>query len=642
MQKEKYLSISTSSIIAFVISTIFICVINTLVKPFEQLTTSSLLCFIGLSAVVFVLPVLIYDEKKPFTIFVISYPSIVVVLGFSGYILGEYSTLIGYLGLILPVLLILKQLRNFKFIFQHWMPILFSFLFFAFIIFTTYCTYHKIFYLQYATLGDVHIDILFHSALCNSFDFNAPSVMLDGLTPFKYHWGSHFLFNGMKNIIGISGFGFYNLAYPLILVPLFVQSIVVAVDSFFESKNLSKENMFVLIFCFLAIFISLDKFSYFGQPVGSESFTMSLMFSFFTLALLFKFTKTEKPKKWMAIVVGLVFITYFMKISTGLILAASFSYLLLKRYKNWSSLGLIILGNLLISIILFYTIFPEDRVGAHDTLVHRYHSFWKHTQGIFDYLSAPILLLCIVLIEQSVTKWSDVKKIFWSNEYIDLEFLSIASIVGVLGGIAVSNHGNDIIYFSGVQFYLCFPIFIYLIYKLIDRMKISGSTKKYLILIFSVLSLLSKPEGGKTMVDHLSIKNDYNSRKYNTTWSELLIRLQELYSIENKKDYCIYVQKDESWFYNGLNKDDYLHRDEIESPFVVPAISGIPLISGISSNVLESDYPYYGVYYHRMNRNKQAQNLEEALNIAKAEQFKYLIHFSQKNNKLVEEKLVIN
>ncbi len=68
--------------------------------------------------------------------------------------------------------------------------------------------------------GYAHIDTLFHASLANMLrTYGVCSTGLDGLPHVLYHFGSHWAFARISNLLDLPVIDFYNLAYPVIFAP---------------------------------------------------------------------------------------------------------------------------------------------------------------------------------------------------------------------------------------------------------------------------------------------------------------------------------------------------------------------------------------------------------------------------------------
>jgi hypothetical protein len=68
--------------------------------------------------------------------------------------------------------------------------------------------------------GYAHIDTLFHATLANMLrTYGVCSTGLDGLPHVLYHFGSHWIFARVSNLLDLPVVDFYNLAYPVIFAP---------------------------------------------------------------------------------------------------------------------------------------------------------------------------------------------------------------------------------------------------------------------------------------------------------------------------------------------------------------------------------------------------------------------------------------
>lgn len=606
----------------------------------DKLSLMNIIAAVGVSGCLLLVPAVFAHPKKWFLQESVIIVYMLLLLTILSKILGPQAGLLIYPCIFMTIAALLIYIKRMAFNRTQFLLLALGFVVGCFLVFLTYSVYAKWYYMDNIYSGNVHIDILFHSSICNSFDIGNPSTLLDGNAPFRYHWGSHLLFNGLKNMIGISGFQFYNLMYPAIFIPLFLYALFLFMESYFHHSKAEATYIYFLILAFIAIYFSLDKFSYLGQPVGSESFTLSLMFSFLTLAVVFKMDEEKFSVFKLLFFMASVVLIYFCKISTGLLMACGLSYLYIRKERNLKSVLLMGLMNILVFALVYIVIFPHDRVQAHDSLIHRYLSVWKHSEGIFDYLSGLLILLFFIFYKREKINLSGIRNYMASSKYVYFEFLALISILGLLGAWAVSNHGNDVIYFSSVQLYLCFPVFVYLLYLLMEKLQMHTDRKIILLAFIAVLSILSKPEAFKSLTDNQKILEE-GTKNYTSSYSQLARRLKELYKTEDRKQTCIYIPLTETWFFKGLKPDVYPYRDDIESVYIVPALSGMALIGGIPQSVLDSDYPYYGVYYHRLQRPKQVMNDAEAQASAKAFGYKKMIKFTEQENKLLQQVIAL-
>ena len=75
-------------------------------------------------------------------------------------------------------------------------------------------------------LGQAHIDTLFHATISNMLrSYGIVSTGLDGLPFVPYHFGSHWLFAAVSNLLHVRVIDFYNRGYPVVFVPFGVFSL---------------------------------------------------------------------------------------------------------------------------------------------------------------------------------------------------------------------------------------------------------------------------------------------------------------------------------------------------------------------------------------------------------------------------------
>jgi len=74
--------------------------------------------------------------------------------------------------------------------------------------------------------GHAQIDTLFHASVCNMLrTYGVPSTGLDGLPYLPYHYGSHWIFARLCNLLDVRVIDFYNRGYPVVFIPLGVFSL---------------------------------------------------------------------------------------------------------------------------------------------------------------------------------------------------------------------------------------------------------------------------------------------------------------------------------------------------------------------------------------------------------------------------------
>ncbi len=75
--------------------------------------------------------------------------------------------------------------------------------------------------------GYAHIDTLYHATLANMLrTYGVCSTGLDGLPFAPYHFGSHWVFARISNLLDFPVIDFYNLAYPVIFPPFMIFSLL--------------------------------------------------------------------------------------------------------------------------------------------------------------------------------------------------------------------------------------------------------------------------------------------------------------------------------------------------------------------------------------------------------------------------------
>ncbi len=599
-------------------------------------TVQNGLGLMGLSAGLFLLPEFLSDnfyDKNNFFKNSIFYTLIsLFIFTIVGFLLKDNSYILSSFITIASIYLLLKSIKPI-FKEQHSVKLLFTTAtFLLFLVGIVYCAYPAILPLEFINSGKVHIDLMMHCSITNMIDtFGKCTMGLDGNTTFTYHWASHLIFAGLKNYIGGSALHFYCFGYAILFVPLFVKAILYCIE--FLSSKPNQLLIFVAL-AILAVGFSSDFFLYFGQPLGSESYTLSLTFSLMLFGILLITWNEIVSWKEIIFICCMLYFIAFTKISVGITTTAIVGYIYLRHCYSLKNYLLLSSLTILLCVLVYFTIYPHDRATAINSVMHRYEALWVQSRGILTYTFGALMLFGIMLYSHELKSRNELIQIFKSKKYLLYEALAIATIVGFVCSIKVSSHPNDVIYFSGNQLYYSLPLFIFLCYKIFDKFKAVYKTKIYFSIAIIFFSMASLPEVGKSLLRY----NDLKKENLTTDiYGQFLKSLYTLSKTNDKEKKCIYINKNESWFYKSQLPDGFEYRDDVEAASVVPAVSGIVMLGGIPQNVLDSPYPYYGVYYHRLHRNKQINTLEEGLEVAKKEGYTILIEFKSVNGKLEEK-----
>lgn len=95
--------------------------------------------------------------------------------------------------------------------------------------------------------GIGHRDALFHSAVCSMIQtYGVPSTGLDGTPLLYYHWGSHWVFAQFSQLLGIGPLDFYNIAFPILIVPFFLQAILTLAIAMADARGAARSGIAII------------------------------------------------------------------------------------------------------------------------------------------------------------------------------------------------------------------------------------------------------------------------------------------------------------------------------------------------------------------------------------------------------------
>ncbi len=497
--------------------------------------------------------------------------------------------------------------------------------------------YHSPLFIEKVIIGQAHMDTLFHCSIANIFNsIGYPSAGLN-TTPFiHYHFASHILFASLSNILSINIVDFYNIAYPAIFIPLSLKSVFLFSDKLAIFKFKQPVNLLLL----LTIIVFLYSTKIFPSPIHpfvSESNLISLMLTFFLFSVFFDLDKFKKPNLSFFLFSFFVLLWIcFSKISTGLVVISVISYLYLKlngfRIKN--ILILFFVGIVwLLPVIFFVSPLSISSAIRESTLPRMYINLWFLSESFVTYCSGVFFSLIVIFRNEKIKRVIDFWYIFKSNKYIDLELLSLATVVGfILSVISVVTGGSasDVFYFCSAQFFFTIPFFAVYLQSLWSKSESSGQFKTIFLLSTLILSILCRPDiffGYYTRIsaiNEVSAKNKYTPNQ--TLLFKLIKELRQINKTTDKKNTCIYIPLSERWYYRSQVYRKY------GSPFIVPAFSGVPLIGGIPDIFFNKK----GYSYSDYNNIKPVSDLNHAIKFAGDNGYEKLILFRHKEDNLLK------
>ena len=337
---------------------------------------------------------------------------------------------------------------------------------------------------SFITDGKVHHDTLNLAALGNMLrTYHVASTGIDGLNYVPYHWGSAWLFVQFANLVDIDVLRFYQLTFPVTIIPFFFGGVVALAIFLANRRNAEEGKPYRLSGFFWAVLLAiavgiaplagLDAMGVWTSNILiSESYTVGVPVALLFAAVVIAWADGVSPELrslssaklsltdfFFVIVVlpaGIVLLGY-LKISLMALAFAAAVYLVIRLglYRR-----LPYLASIAITSVVFYLTYVQVSLPA-------------HREGFvpFDYLSNfvplpwwPFFLFVHLAwtwiyaayrvrqagIEDLAGLWDAIK----ARRLIDVELLVALALIGIVPGLLIHIDGGSAFYFSDVQRWL--------------------------------------------------------------------------------------------------------------------------------------------------------------------------------------------
>jgi len=646
MNHKVHLNHTLGWLLASLLILIFVYVMRLGLHPF--ISSSSYFYIWSLATVLFLLPdFLVYKFCKVEKWYNSSeYFTIVVLIGLSLLgLFGSKFTVIDYF--IYPIvmsaiLLVTWALYRIWGEVQYMSILLPAFMGFVFVLDIYQSEGLSPFFYEKIVMGTGFIDTLNHAAITNIFSNHlASSTGVDGILHYSYHWGSHAIFGGLKNLLGIDSISFYNVGYPSIFVVLLFKSmlgLVLRLNKYLLSNKLETNVVLVfMIFLFSTNLLTTRVFFWL------ESTTMANIMIMLYLGILLMYLRDKKDVGTHFLLFSfLVFlIISTIKISHGFVIISGMGYLILRTQRDIKLLATMFVLGLIISLFVFNYVLLIDKVvdtgrNLNGNMLILYISnrmivFWSNSGMTWTYFAGILVAILALSRNGYFSSLSSLRSAIYNRSILGFELLIVLNIIGLIGAVYVSDHGLDVFFFMSIQLLLSSIYVIQLFAVKWTSMEIHPKISNFLIGVVMIMVLVSKPEN----VSHLANKGIYSRQMESLKTEREILNdlLIDLKVIQNKLDpdaVAIYIPQSEHWYYNSQT-------NMISAPFIVPSISGFVLIGGISEQIWYSDFSRYGYNVYRFGRDGIIYDTDEAIDRAREYGFSKLLVYSKDNNRLSRE-----
>ena len=346
--------------------------------------------------------------------------------------------------------------------------------------------------------GYAHIDTLFHITLANMLrTYGACSTGLDGLPHVLYHFGSHWAFARVSNLLDISVVDFYNLAYPVIFAPFITFSLLTfavaiseiwrgpgrpVVDWETEARRPAKSPAAAaaqtsaapfdegfhgggLLFWFvlaagiigvLPLGIGIDPVARASPLFVSESYGLAIAVALLGIAAVSALSRdieTAPEMRSFDVLLGFVFICTLpavvglLKISVMMLLsaAAAWFFFRLRLYRCKITAPSSVIGLVILYCGFLFTYNPEygqvagiSPFNALKTLVG--FTWWSY-YWLFCY-AWTLLFVGLRLREEGAGTLREVVSAFRARQLLDVELVLIIAVLGAVPEILLSDYSS--------------------------------------------------------------------------------------------------------------------------------------------------------------------------------------------------------
>ena len=513
------------------------------------------------------------------------------------------------------------------------------------------------------TNGIVHHDGLALSALANMLrTYQVASVGLDGLPYMAYHWGTPWLFAQLSNLTSQSVSEFYQLGFPLTMIPLFFGAVIAFAVQVSE-RDVTTEKITWLLFLAATIGVfpitGMDALGVWTSNLMiSESYTVGIPVALMLLATTVAFWRDRgKPVLagkatlsdfvFLALILGggLVALGY-IKISMMILafVAAGYAALRLGALRRWP-LALIALW---IAGLVFVT-YGRVSLAAHREGFAAFdfiRGFVPRPWWAFFVLAQLFwsLLYVVLRLRQENTKTvGDVLTAARERRIIDVEVVAVVALAGILPGFILHIDGGSAFYFFDIQRWLSLGLLLSGASVLFARTVSRNLTglQKAAIAFIALPFLISTARNSVHWTERMSranaelrhslypageaavltpglrslprltdpVKLEAGLRRSpNFNQVKSLLQLSAM-PLDDKRRTAVLVPQSESKYWTMLKRPNAC----AFSGLVVPSLTGIAMIDGMPASECRLS-PYYGLgLFEKRTRPQSSAETEPAV-----------------------------
>jgi len=343
---------------------------------------------------------------------------------------------------------------------------------------------NPLFYENYVLNGLIHHDVLPLAAIGNMLStYHVATTGIDGLNYVPYHWGTPWLFAQFSNLTGDKVFDFYQLGFPVMMIPFFFGGILVfavAMRNRRKSPDAGQDlrDDFRFWFIFLAACLGviplagLEGMAVWTSLLISESYVVAVPCALLLLATVVAFYDgaSQRPGAeggrgraiadslfvLIGIPLGIIALGY-LKISLmvlGVVLAM-YALFRLRLYRR----PLYVVAAVLL-LVLFYYAYGQVSLPGHREGISPFDFLWSFVRPAWwpfwpiVHLLWSWVYIAVRLRSEGVGTLADLKEAVAERRLLDVEAVALVALVGIAPGLVLHIDGGSAFYFSDVQRWL--------------------------------------------------------------------------------------------------------------------------------------------------------------------------------------------
>jgi hypothetical protein len=328
---------------------------------------------------------------------------------------------------------------------------------FSVFIWTNAWNYASVWLYELTLLGVGSKDSLFHSTISAMIrNYSIASTGLSGLAPIKYYTGSHAVMAGLSSLADVAPILIYPAGQQILLEPALVFSIAYSTSIFASESNIKN----TLIIPMIAIsFILLSSAVTWNSYVASESYCLSLIILFLCVPHLFSplwlrcAPKSFTRSKW--VIISALYLVALLLIKTSVAIVGTILIGL--------TAGFGLIGH---RPIVFIFLCVGGLLAMLGVIVAT-----SYVTGIYEIIPLSFLrqypqeclaeVLVVLFGVAALTQ--EARSIGFSEPWAAIMIWSTAAFASFLPGFVIDIPAGSAAYFSGpIVFLSCIPISIYL------------------------------------------------------------------------------------------------------------------------------------------------------------------------------------